>query len=75
MVGRHRQFKGGGVMKKLIFILIILAMGCAPINKYEKHDTETKIEQEPLKFSNDPLLDSIYRDRYLKSLKNLSEED
>jgi hypothetical protein len=61
-------------MKVIFFIIIFAMVGCVPI-EYERPE-QTEIQQEePLKFSNDPLLDSVYRDRYLKSLKNLSEED
>lgn len=56
-------------MKKLILILMALAMfACAPINEYER-PTQTEIEQEPLRFSNDPLLDSVYRAQYLEMLR------
>jgi hypothetical protein len=61
-------------MKVIIFLIIFTVMGCAPTGEYTHSQTEIQ-QEEPLKLSNDPLLDSVYRDRYLKSLKNLSEED
>ena len=57
-------------MKKIIIIFCLAFLGCVP-PKYEKKE----IPEEPLKFSNDPLLDSIYRDRYLDCLEKCKECD
>ncbi len=78
---RQLTIKRGDEMKKIFFILMAITfMGCTHTSSYEPIDyqpseTEMKQPEDPLKFSNDPLLKSVYRDRYLKSLKNLSEED
>ena len=72
-------------MKKICLVLIALSViGCATSQKdiWEEHhgfssgntrDSYT-VSAEP-RFSDDPLLDSIYRDRYLKCLEKCSKCD
>jgi hypothetical protein len=75
----------GVKMKKIYLVLLTLTIiGCGAPQKqvWEDHydfssgntrDSYT-VSAEP-KFSDDPLLDSIYRDRYLKCLEKCSKCD
>jgi hypothetical protein len=59
-------------MKKLVLIVLAITVlvGCgAPSQYHDYRDTQYQQQEEPLKFSNDPILDSVYRDRYLESLR------
>jgi hypothetical protein len=71
-------------MKKICLVLLTLTIiGCGAPQKVWKdgHDFSSndrrnsyRVSAEP-KFSDDPLLDSIYRDRYLKCLEKCSKCD
>jgi hypothetical protein len=74
----------GRTMKKICLVLLILTiMGCGAPQKqvwkdYQSFpDTEPKeyytVSAEP-RFSDDPLLDSVYRARYLECLERCSKK-
>ena len=64
-------------MNRLVLIVLALAImvGCGPPTKYHDiRDQEPPPQEEPLKFSNDPLLDSIMWSRYQDCLRNCSDD-
>ena len=80
-LNKSEEFK----MKKIYLVLLTLTiMGCGAPQKqvrdehYDFSSGNTRdsytVSAEP-KFSDDPLLDSIYRDRYLKCLERCSKCD
>jgi hypothetical protein len=61
---------------RILFIILAVSIlvGCgAPSQYHDYRDTEYQQEEPAMKFSNDPLLDSIYRDRYLETLRRCGE--
>lgn len=60
----------------LAMLALFFVVGCgAPGERY--HDIRDypaqEVQEEPLKFSNDPILQGVYRDRYLESLRRCGE--
>jgi hypothetical protein len=79
------QREQGVKMKRICVVLITLSViGCGTTQREiweDNHDFSSgdtrdsyTVSAEP-KFSDDPLLDSVYRDRYLKCLKKCSKCD
>ena len=63
-------------MRKIIFILMALTLfTCAPTQYYDYRDYPDESVSQEMKFYDDPLLDSVYRARYLDCLKNCAEKN
>lgn len=62
---------------RILFIILVVGIlaGCgAPAQYHDYRDHEySQPQEEPLRFSNDSLLDSVYRARYLECLKNCAD--
>lgn len=62
-------------MKTVIRIILLLAVfaisSCGPPSQQfrDYRDSAQEVQEEPLKFSQDPLLNSIYEARYLEMLR------
>jgi hypothetical protein len=54
----------------LVFLMAVLASCGAPQRFHDYRDFEkSEVREEPLQFSSDPLLDSVYRAQYLEMLR------
>lgn len=65
-------------MRKIILLLLCLSfLACgAPQLYHDYRDYEKPtVEEEPMRFSSDPLLDSVYRARYLEMLRRCGSGD
>lgn len=63
---------------KWIFVLTVclFLLGCGSPLYHDIRDTqEPQVQEEPMKFSNDPILDGKYRAEYLEMLRRCGSGD
>jgi hypothetical protein len=63
-------------MRKIILISMALALfACAPTRYHDYRDYPEENVSQEMKFSDDPLLDSVYRSQYLEMLRRCGSGD
>jgi hypothetical protein len=67
---RQSTINRGDEMRKIILISMALTLfACAPTQYHDYRDYPEENVSHEMKFSDDPLLDSTYRARYLEMLR------